>query len=898
MAKVEDKSYRVHFWVIGLLLVLSTIWAVWDEVEIRRPWKSYQRQFNQMAYARVKADFDAAEAELVRKLSQTKPLGTQVKNLQELENQINNRMKTLQNNPAYQTALKKLQGLERSIREAQQDIQFAKSEAEEYFYRWKRALHSGQAYHKYQELWNQAKTFTDQLLPRQEALQKEAKAVKGQLKAQEADLEKLKKIKEEILDYHHALSERLSNVKKRPLEIKQVILPAFEKNRFGDPIARVDRCTTCHLGIDREDDEKVPQPFTSHPQKEVFLIIHKTEKMGCTPCHRGQGNALRSAFQAHGVTYDGKNGHNQGVGSRKYLEHWEEPIYEGDFIQSSCATCHQTFDIKGAEVRNKGRLLFSELGCHGCHLTVGYEEKDKIGPDLKRIKFKVNPGWLVEWIKDPKQYLPKTRMPHYRFSDEQVLAITAYLVKNFEEYDPPGGYQTGGSVENGKELVENVGCLGCHSIGEHEAGGYLAPVGYDLVPNLSLVAKKVTGEWLFYWLKNPKKFRPTTRMPNLRLSDNEARDITAYLLTLGNPVKDDLLMVKMNEESLERNGSKLIFDYGCYSCHEIKGFEAATRIAPPLSDFGNKDHHIDLYFGDAPIRDNFRLEFGREVETWENWTFNKLKDPRIYMDEITESKMPDFGLSDENAKALMVLLKSFTGRLAPEEYRRVLTETEKRIEKGQNLVRSLNCLGCHVIYEKGGDIRKFYEDSALAPPVLTGEGEKVQAGWLFRFLKKPVALRNWFKVRMPTFDLSDENASDLVDFFKAYSPKRNAFFFLDQEKVSAESYQDGKRLFGIPGTTGYDQSLKCDSCHPRGEEKPEGRPSDWGPDLALSKNRLEPDWIVKWLKDPQSVQEGTRMPNFFYTYDYYEGKVEVTELLESPEEKIQALLDYLMVMKE
>jgi mono/diheme cytochrome c family protein/peptidoglycan hydrolase CwlO-like protein len=898
MAKVEEKSYRVHFWVISLLAVLSTLWAVWDEVETRRPWKRYQRQFNQLEYARVKADFDKAEAEVVKRLSQASSLGFSVKDLHDLAEQIDKKMETLERDPEYRSALKRLWRLERNIRELQQDIRFARSKAEEYFYRWKHALHNQQDYKRYQEQWYQAQSSISEMVPQLEGLKAEANSVRDRLKKLEAEIERLRSIREEITTYRDGLKERLEKIKNRPLEIKQVVLTAFDKDRFGEPIARVDRCSTCHLGIDRDGYEKAPQPFTTHPRKDILLHIHPPEKMGCTPCHRGQGSALRSAFQAHGFTYKEKRGQGGKVRVRQYLEHWEEPMYEGDFIESSCPSCHQTFEVTGAEVLNKAKLLFSELGCPGCHLTEGYEGEGKIGPDLRRIASKVYLGWLVKWIKNPKQYLPKTRMPHYRFSDNEVVAIAAYLVRNSEEYQFPWAYPPGGSVERGKELVESVGCLGCHSIGEHQAGGYLAPLGYDLVPDLSQVAQKVGGEWLFNWLKDPKRFRPTTKMPNLRLSDDEARDITAYLLTLGEPEIDRALERRMEDESLVKQGAKLIYTYGCYSCHDIQGFETATRIAPPLSEFGNKDPHTELYFGDAPIRDNFRLEFGDQIETWENWTFNKLKDPRIYMDEVAEAKMPDFGLSDENAKALMVLLRSFTGHLAPEEYRRVLTQSEARIEKGKNLVRSLNCVGCHLIYDKGGDIRKFYEDKALAPPVLTGEGEKVRGEWLFRFLKRPTILRPWLKVRMPSFALSDEEAGAIVEYFKALSNYKTVFSYFDTTSVSAQSYNEGRRLYGIKGTEGYEQSLKCGSCHPKAGETPGGSPANWGPDLALAKERLEPDWIVKWLKNPQAIQEGTRMPNFFYLYDYYDGEVEITELLEDPERKILALRDYLMTMVE
>ena len=48
-------------------------------------------------------------------------------------------------------------------------------------------------------------------------------------------------------------------------------------------------------------------------------------------------------------------------------------------------------------------------------------------------------------------------------------------------------------------------------------------------PNLLGMGSKVSPEWLFNWLKKPHEYMPSTRMPDLRLSDSEARDLTAYL---------------------------------------------------------------------------------------------------------------------------------------------------------------------------------------------------------------------------------------------------------------------------------------------------------------------------------------------------------------------------------
>ena len=72
-----------------------------------------------------------------------------------------------------------------------------------------------------------------------------------------------------------------------------------------------------------------------------------------------------------------------------------------------------------------------------------------------------------------------------------------------------------------------------------------------------------------------------------------------------------------------------------------------------------------------------------------------------------------------------------------------------------------------MLFRSGGNIRRLYtEQPTLAPPILQGEGEKVQAAWLFGFVKAPVPIRPWLKVRMPTFGLSDVEANEVVGYFE------------------------------------------------------------------------------------------------------------------------------------
>ena len=59
------------------------------------------------------------------------------------------------------------------------------------------------------------------------------------------------------------------------------------------------------------------------------------------------------------------------------------------------------------------------------------------------------------------------------------------------------------------------------------------------------------------------------------------------------------------------------------------------------------------------------------------------------------------------------------------------------------------------------------EAKVFTPPVLYGEGKKVQGTWLFDFLEEPVALRPWLDVRMPTFKMTEDEATVLSRYFAA-----------------------------------------------------------------------------------------------------------------------------------
>jgi mono/diheme cytochrome c family protein len=428
-------------------------------------------------------------------------------------------------------------------------------------------------------------------------------------------------------------------------------------------------------------------------------------------------------------------------------------------------------------------------------------------------------------------------------------------------------------VARGREITEKVGCRGCHAFAPDEHGPMLGGAK-DIAPNLANIAEKTEGRWIYHWLKNPRHFSPVSRMPSLRLSDDEARAVTAYLLTLGakKPEPPERLAALSRAETI-RQGEALVRKYGCAGCHDVPGMENESRIGVELSAFGAKTLE-ELFFGE-------RYDIPR---TWEDWTFHKIKTPRTYATERIEQLMPQFDLSDDSIKALRVYLASRSEHVVPVGYRYKPNDpAQKRLVEGQRLVAKYNCTGCHIIAGQGGFIRKYYEENlSLAPPVLNGEGAKVQPDWLFSFLKAPIPIRPWLAIRMPTFNLSDEDAHVLVDYFTAMARKDIPFVYVDTGAIPREHLEAAKQLMSP-------DYFNCFSCHVQGDKNPEGPPEGWAPNLAMAKHRLNPDWIIEWIHDPQKIQPGTKMPSF------YPGGPD--DIFGGDETKqIQALRDYIFLL--
>ena len=701
------------------------------------------------------------------------------------------------------------------------------------------------------------------------------------------------------------------------LKVNQVVLPDIKENLNFAQVPRVDRCVTCHLGVERADLEGVENPHGAHPRLALFVASdspHPLEEFGCTSCHGGRGRATDFYGTVHVPdSSDQEHDWEERLGWKEY-HLWEEPMHPLRYAEAGCYQCHsgQT-QTRGADKLNYGLALVEQAGCYSCHQIDSFERSLQRGPSLRHVADKITPEFAFQWIKDPAAFRAQTWMPSYfgqsnnsdpesaARGDQEVRAMVSYLFANSSAY-PMASIPVAGDAARGEELVAAVGCMACHQSPEETAGSNtrtaasIQDLRRQFGPNFQGLGSKTSAQWVYNWLKDPSSYHPGTRMPSLRLTDQEAADITAYLMGSTDaafvnrpvPAVDEAIidqialdflsntapMITAREqlagmsrgEKLEYTGERLIGQYGCYACHDIAGFEDAQPIGTELTDIGRKAlHQFDYGFID--------IEHSRT-----SWWTAKLTDPRIFdthrdLTSMLKSRMPNFRFTDQQVEAVVTALAGFVETDPDNTLIVPRTPRNLRIEQGQHLVRQMNCQGCHVIEDDGGAIVDRVADwlerfegrdagdaatlaASFSPPNLLGEGRKVQTDWLFDFFHEPSPIRPWLRVRMPSYGMTAEERNGLIAYFTALDDADYPFAEAVLPDLTQEELDAALTMFSP-------QYFNCTTCHIQGDQFPPGTADRWAPNFALAAERLRPEWIIDWLADPQSLMPGTRMPAFY-----------------------------------
>lgn len=425
-------------------------------------------------------------------------------------------------------------------------------------------------------------------------------------------------------------------------------------------------------------------------------------------------------------------------------------------------------------------------------------------------------------------------------SAEQVEALVLYVRSLPSRASAPDRAEP--LREKGLRLVKELGCTGCHRIGDLR----VTPVA----PDLGGIGGKINRPWLVRFLKAPHRIRPVgyvpltgSRMPNFRLTDDEAEDLADYLMSL-EPVQPAEESLAGATHSSSARGEELYRESGCQACHALKG--VGGRVGPDLTRLGE------------------RLK--------PEWVAGWIRNPQA-LDE--GSPMPNFGLSAKGSRAIAQYLGAAGKDVPPAK-----TTSPARVEAGRRRFSDLGCGGCHLVAAPWRPVR--------VGPDLTYEGDKVKHDWLTDFLLHPSSIRPWLEARMPDFELTESETRAIAAYLETL------------QDPGVPALPEKFRVPGTPASVAAGRMLvsrdyfSCETCHPVGSRLPEGEPVEWGPNLAISGRRLRPEWIIRWLLDPHAIQQGTRMPNFFN--DSTSGPEDV--LGGDEDRHILALRDFLISLGE
>jgi mono/diheme cytochrome c family protein len=173
-----------------------------------------------------------------------------------------------------------------------------------------------------------------------------------------------------------------------------------------------------------------------------------------------------------------------------------------------------------------GRLV-DKYRCRSCHVVYGQGGWVSMHP-LDMEGSQVKKEWLRHYFDLPYSLRPilKERMINLRMEPEEADFLTHFFSTVCVEDSLPKGLEANLTQQesmNGKTLFDKLGCTACHIVGGK--GGYVGPP-------LDNAGDRLTAEWVFAFLKDPQLYKPWAIQPNYNLSDQQTRELTAYLMTL------------------------------------------------------------------------------------------------------------------------------------------------------------------------------------------------------------------------------------------------------------------------------------------------------------------------------------------------------------------------------
>ncbi|CAI2719308.1 c-type cytochrome [Nitrospina watsonii] len=191
--------------------------------------------------------------------------------------------------------------------------------------------------------------------------------------------------------------------------------------------------------------------------------------------------------------------------------------------------------------------LFEQKQCGACHrLSAEEPAESHPAPDLFYAGDKYKKAWLVEFLQKPEPIRkaghprdpgflkgePEHKGPHVAVTKKEAQTLGAFLMTQALDGLEPLTLDlkplARGERVRAKMLFErDHSCIACHesyNLARQPRGGVSGPSLLD-------AGNRLQTEWVYRWLKNPKRFVEKSRMPVYDLEETELKLMTRYVLS-------------------------------------------------------------------------------------------------------------------------------------------------------------------------------------------------------------------------------------------------------------------------------------------------------------------------------------------------------------------------------
>jgi cbb3-type cytochrome oxidase cytochrome c subunit len=559
-------------------------------------------------------------------------------------------------------------------------------------------------------------------------------------------------------------------------------------------------------------------------------------------------------------------------------------------------------DLLQQKLRYIGRKTISKYGCYGCHDIPKFEDAKPIGTGLadwgRKDPSKLAFEHIAEYMEHHGQAKPGAHGPH---GGKDAHA------------HPPAAKEAAAGGHDHEAAVDATEAAETKEFFHHqlEAGNRIGFIYQKLQEPRSYDYKKTHN----------KRYNERLRMPQFPFSVEEREAVITFVLGLvAEPPREKYLYKPSPRSAALIAGKKVLEKYNCGGCHLLESEKWKISYAPDAygQQTANPTYPFLLpHFNPTELAAQGKPDGRDELHSIISGmpTYSPDGRPRV-IDESDDNEVQNGDPYDPEAVkyALDLYRPALIGGGVYITGQNPVTIPNRNIDErypatGGVLARYL--IPRVTQYEKQFNPNASGSEAfGWVPPPLVREGDKVQPNWLHDFLLEPYPIRPAAFLRMPKFNMTSAEATDLVNYFAAHDNARYPYELAETKQSSKldRKEQEYRKLApdadaAEPGrSVRFDHAMRivtnnnyCVKCHAVADFVPQGNARALAPNLADVYRRLRPEYTRNWIANPKMILPYTSMP-VNIPYDAaapHHGGISQELFRGTAEEQVEGLVDLL-----